>query len=433
MLDDLSQCNDASSGASSDVCSDVSSDVSNACVCRKQRLTPQTTASSSPKCALFVELSAISHLLPSPATWVSAMASENPLCITTENAEIPADFVDQEPLNVEAVSVEASSFPTIEVYGNGGVDWMHGGHYHSPFITLQPLEGSTLSNGDHHQNKIIIQTREEVVDFRDSNNLLFSAEFESQMVVSGINEDDCLQPTTAFLSGFVVAENGQGELSPYEGNLCSLTTIIEAGVEEGVSPDLSDKQWEQKHVEIEALEGELPAPVPERQADNESPPDYSAYMTGKKFPPEGIPGIDLSDPKQLAEFTSMKPKKPKGDYPRPIVCSHIGCGKMFKDNSSMKKHLNIHGPRVHICTECSKAFVESSKLKRHQLVHTGEKPYQCTFEGCGRRFSLDFNLRTHVRIHTGDKPFVCPFDGCSRKFAQSTNLKSHLLTHVRSK
>ena len=34
----------------------------------------------------------------------------------------------------------------------------------------------------------------------------------------------------------------------------------------------------------------------------EQPPDYSEYLTGKKLPPGGIPGIDLSDPKQLAEF-----------------------------------------------------------------------------------------------------------------------------------
>jgi hypothetical protein len=35
---------------------------------------------------------------------------------------------------------------------------------------------------------------------------------------------------------------------------------------------------------------------------DETDPDYTEYMTGKKLPPGGIPGLDLSDPKQLAEF-----------------------------------------------------------------------------------------------------------------------------------
>ncbi|KAM7538977.1 hypothetical protein Aperf_G00000051293 [Anoplocephala perfoliata] len=116
---------------------------------------------------------------------------------------------------------------------------------------------------------------------------------------------------------------------------------------------------------------------------------------------------------------------------RCVVCPQLGCGKAFRDTAAMRKHLHTHGPRVHICGECGKAFVESSKLKRHQLVHTGEKPFQCTFEGCGKRFSLDFNLRTHLRIHTGDRPYPCPQPGCSKRFAQSTNLKSHLATHTK--
>jgi transcription factor YY len=31
-------------------------------------------------------------------------------------------------------------------------------------------------------------------------------------------------------------------------------------------------------------------------------------MTGKRIPPEGIPGLDLSDPKQLAEFARYRIK-----------------------------------------------------------------------------------------------------------------------------
>lgn len=34
----------------------------------------------------------------------------------------------------------------------------------------------------------------------------------------------------------------------------------------------------------------------------DSDADFAEYMTGKKLPPGGIPGLDLSDPKQLAEF-----------------------------------------------------------------------------------------------------------------------------------
>ncbi|KAH8119244.1 hypothetical protein DFH11DRAFT_432048 [Phellopilus nigrolimitatus] len=51
------------------------------------------------------------------------------------------------------------------------------------------------------------------------------------------------------------------------------------------------------------------------------------------------------------------------------------------------------------CPYCPKRFNRPSSLKIHINSHTGEKPFECTEPGCGRRFSVQSNMRRHSRVH----------------------------------
>lgn len=104
------------------------------------------------------------------------------------------------------------------------------------------------------------------------------------------------------------------------------------------------------------------------------------------------------------------------------------CGKSLSQ-SGMWAHLAAHeNKRLWKCEQCPLSFNYKAIFDRHQLIHTGEKQYQCRY-GCSNRYRAPGDrVRHENQKHLGKLPFACQL--CPEKFVRERDLRLHERKHT---
>ncbi|KAK6523498.1 hypothetical protein TWF281_001479 [Arthrobotrys megalospora] len=108
-------------------------------------------------------------------------------------------------------------------------------------------------------------------------------------------------------------------------------------------------------------------------------------------------GTDITSISDM--YDSARPNLPR---PAGLISSHHLFGHQSGQAAMMgqfNSRVQSNTTKKHKCKICDKRFTRPSSLQTHMYSHTGEKPFACEVEGCGRQFSVVSNLRRHRKVH----------------------------------
>ncbi|KAF9094499.1 hypothetical protein BGX23_002004 [Mortierella sp. AD031] len=114
------------------------------------------------------------------------------------------------------------------------------------------------------------------------------------------------------------------------------------------------------------------------------------------FPPRMLPPLHPRDLPTLLPYHTTRPGSNNGQQPK----MPMRRGPYLSKQRALLAGYELPSPSSRYqCQYCSKRFSRPSSLRIHTYSHTGERPFKCSEEGCGRQFSVQSNMRRHLRVH----------------------------------
>lgn len=108
-----------------------------------------------------------------------------------------------------------------------------------------------------------------------------------------------------------------------------------------------------------------------------------------------MPGYtDMTDQACSAPRRGCVRTAPQGSHTRCLGPSVLVCGPYLHCFLSPSC-------RKFTCHLCDRSFTEKWALNNHMKLHTGEKPFKCTWPTCHYSFLTASAMKDHYRTHTG--------------------------------
>ena len=111
----------------------------------------------------------------------------------------------------------------------------------------------------------------------------------------------------------------------------------------------------------------------------------------------------------------------------PLTCAV--CNEGFDTPSGLHRHKYRHTDLKFTCETCGEQFPFESQLKDHRAKHLTDRGHSCFAKDCGRLFKNKSSLIRHIKIHD-DKNYPCPEKGCKYTSNTERNLKAHMIVHT---